>query len=230
MMRLNQFIARSGIASRRKAEDLIKLGLVTINGKIITELATQVELTDEVFIKGEKIQLLSKKYYLLNKPLGYTCTNADVHAKKTIFSLLPNEPGLFSVGRLDVNTSGLVIVTNDGELANKIIHPSAGVTKTYKVTLAFDLTEQNITTLLKGVELDDGPANFESLKRYDKNQFLASIKIGRNRIVRRMFSAVGNNVVALHRVRIGNLDLEKENLRAGEFKETSKKVLTNVCC
>ena len=153
---------------------------------------------------------------MLNKPAGYVTTRSDPHADKTVFELLPDDASLITVGRLDKETTGLLIVTNDGHLAQNIIHPSKKIEKAYLATLKSEISALNIKRLENGVELDDGPAKFTYIKGLGKNEFEVGIEEGRNRIVRRMFEAGGGKVIGLHRVRIGKVMLDIPN---GEWRE-----------
>lgn len=216
-MRINQFIARSGVTSRRKAEDLIKSGSVFVNGKKVTILATEVDLEkDAVIVSGEEIHLPKHKYYMLAKPVGYTVTRDDKYARHTIFDLLPEDSSLIAVGRLDRDTSGLLLVTNDGDFAQNIIHPSMKIEKEYIIDTKYPITEESIDDLLRGVNLEDGHARAKRVTKIKDNILDMIIEEGRKRIIKRMISAVGNEVKALQRNRIGNIILD---IPIGKYRE-----------
>lgn len=209
-MRLNRFLARAGLASRRKAEEIILAGKVSVNGTLTTSLATEISPGDTVEVGGEIIELPSYKYYLLNKPSGYTCTRADKHAEKTVFELLPNDKSLFTIGRLDRETTGLLLVTNDGDFAQNIIHPSKKIAKVYRIKLSSVASEGQINHLLEGVSLEDGPAKAKRVTQAGRKEIELTIEEGRKRIVRRMIDVVGNHVEELKRIKIGDIDLDVE--------------------
>lgn len=216
-MRLNQFLARSGVASRRKAEDLIISGKVTVNGKVVTNLATEVDPEkDEVTFEREIIKPSEKIYLAFNKPTGYTTTKSDPYALHTIFELLPEDPSLFPVGRLDRETSGLIIITNDGDFAQNIIHPKSKIEKEYIVRTLQPIEENQAEELLSGVDLDDGLAKAKQVKKISEKEIELVIEMGRNRVVRRMIAALGNKVTGLKRVRIGVINLDVDS---GKYRE-----------
>lgn len=208
-MRINRFIARTGISSRRRAEELIKDGSVTVNGEVITELATEIDLEqDRVCVNGERVALPTLKYYLLNKPKGYVTTKSDPHAEKSVFELLPKDEALFAIGRLDKDTEGLLIFTNDGDFAQNIIHPSQKIEKEYFVKTKKLVTEDQVQQLEAGVALDDGPATALRTERVGDKSLKIVITEGRNRQVRRMIEAINNEVIELKRIRIGQIILD----------------------
>lgn len=207
-MRINRYIARSGITSRRKAEDLIKSGRITVNGKIVTDLATEISESDKVAIEGTEIQVKENKYYLFNKPTRYTTTHSDPYAMHTIFELLPPDSSLFAVGRLDRDTTGLILVTNDGSFAQNIIHPTQKIEKEYLVRTLNKITDDQLEELLKGVELEDGVAVAKKVERISEKEIMLVIEMGRKRVVRRMIEFFGNKVISLKRTRIGEITLD----------------------
>jgi 23S rRNA pseudouridine2605 synthase len=215
-MRINQYIARSGVTSRRKAEELIKAGQVTMNGKIITELGTEVSEKDVVTVNGKQIKPQEHKYYMLNKPNLYTTTKDDPYALHTIMELLPEDPSLFPVGRLDRETTGLIIITNDGDFGQRMIHPSQKIEKEYIVRTKMPITDDQIVMLKEGLELEDGIAKPKSITQMGKNEISLVIEMGRKRVVRRMVAAIGNKVTSLTRVRIGKLTLD---VAPGRYRE-----------
>jgi 23S rRNA pseudouridine2605 synthase len=220
-MRINRYIARSGVTSRRKAEELIKLGKVCINNVPIKDLGTEVDpRNDVVLVSGKKVSLPAFKYYMLNKPAGYTTTKEDINARHIVFELLPKDSSLITVGRLDRDSTGLLLVTNDGDFAQNIIHPSKKIEKEYLVVTKRPMDDPQLKCLVTGVELDDGPARAVRAQRQNKNDYTIVILEGRKRIVRRMIKAVGNEVYALKRLRIGEIQLDVE---AGRYRELTEK-------
>jgi 23S rRNA pseudouridine2605 synthase len=216
-MRLNRFLARAGVASRRRAEEIILSGEVRVNGNIVRELATVIDpLTDRVEVSGSLVSIPAHKYYLINKPAGYTCTRADKHAAHTIFELLPEDPSLFSVGRLDRETTGLLIVTNDGDFAQNIIHPSKKIRKKYRVTTKKNITDHELSLLKRPINLEDGPASVCSDHKLSDKVVDIEIEEGRKRIVRRIFKTIGNEVTQLERINVGEFGLD---VPLGKYRE-----------
>ena len=219
-IRLNRFVAQSGICSRREADELIAAGLVSINGVIVTELGTKVMPGDEVRFNGEKIQGEHKVYLLLNKPKGYVTTIEDDHAAKTVMELVAGActERIYPVGRLDKNSLGLLLFTNDGDITRTLTHPSLKKKKIYEVTLDKPLTRADVDTLAEGVDLEDGAAYFDEISwlKDDKKSVGVEIHSGRNRIVRRMFEHLGYQVTKLDRVYYAGLT--KKNLKRGAWR------------
>lgn len=213
-MRINKYIASAGVTSRRKADELIEAGKVKVNGKVLENPGYQVADSDLVEVDGVAIKPASKLvYYLLNKPCGFVTSTADKEGRRVVTELVPDEIRVFPVGRLDYNTSGLLILTNDGELANKLMHPSGEFDKTYLVRCTGIVTRAEASRLAKGVDIGGfvtSPAEVK-LIRHDKNSTVAEITIheGKNRQVRRMFEALGHEVTELQRIRLGNLTIGK---------------------
>ena len=212
-MRINKFLADKGIASRRHADEMISAGRVTINGVVAT-LGANVEETDEVALDGILLESGEKKneYYLMNKPKGVVCTVSDDRGRKTVMEFLPEGTGrVFPVGRLDYETEGLLILTNDGDLAFRLTHPATEIPKTYMVKIEGTLTEKDLNPIRSGVELDGVMTKkckahiVETHKDYTKVHI--TITEGKNRQVRRMFESIGKNIVFLKRVSIGQLKL-----------------------
>lgn len=222
-MRLNKFLSTAGIASRRKCDDLIKEGRVAVNQKIIKEMGFDVnEKKDIVTFDGEKVESPSSfVYYKMNKPKGYICSASDEHGRKTIFDLIDVNERLFSVGRLDYDTEGLLLLTNDGEFANKITHPNFHVEKEYYVTVEGEVIESEMAVLRKGVVVDGNRMPKARVKwlSFEKGFTKLSVTIdeGQNRQVRRMFEAIGKSIRLLKRVRIKNVTLG--GLKRGSIKE-----------
>jgi pseudouridine synthase len=222
MMRINKYLARSGVASRRAAEALILEGKVKLNGQIINELGLQVDETkDVVEVGGVVVSPATGTYYLMmNKPPGYLVSTKDPHHDKLVDLLLKEYKGkVFPVGRLDFESAGLLIFTNDGELAFRLSHPRFGVEKTYEVVIAGSINETNLAMLDKGIELEDGPTAPSRSVLVSSSATTSVVRItiheGRKRQVRRMFETIGFPVVTLKRVIYGNLKLG--NLAEGKF-------------
>lgn len=221
-MRLNKFLSTAGVAARRKADDIIAAGRVSVNGKIVTSLGAQVnEKNDEVAVDGKRISLpLSFVYIKLHKPKGYACTNSDEKGRKTIFDLVPSSQRLFSIGRLDYDTEGLIILTNDGDFANKVSHPSGEIEKEYIVKIEGDIKQSELAVLRNGVIIDGQrlPKAKVKVAGIQANATRLSVVIheGLNHQVRKMFEAIGKNITLLKRVRIGGVKLG--GLKRGEYK------------
>ena len=219
-MRLNRFIAQSGICSRREADDFILAGVVTVNGKVVTELGTKVRMTDDVRFNGERLKGEQKVYIVMNKPKGYVTTTSDPHAEKTVMDLLKGcKSRVFSVGRLDKNTTGVLMFTNDGEMAEKLTHPSYNKKKIYQVTLNTDLTQEDYDKILAGVMLTDGEIAADELEYIDDSDHRKlgiEIHSGKNRIVRRIFESLGYEVKSLDRVYFAGLT--KKGLKKGHWR------------
>ena len=219
-VRLNRFVAQSGICSRREADELIAAGLVSINGEIVTELGSKVKPGDEVRFNGERIQGEKHVYLLLNKPKGYVTTLEDDHAAKTVMELIEDacSERVYPVGRLDKNSLGLLLFTNDGDITRTLTHPSLKKKKVYEVTLDQPLTRADFETLAEGVTLEDGEAYFDEISwlKDDKKSVGVEIHSGRNRIVRRMFEHLGYQVTKLDRVYYAGLT--KKNLKRGAWR------------
>ena len=221
VVRLNKFIANSGVCSRREADTLIQSGVVTVNGEVVTELGTKVNiLKDDIRFNGERLKGEEKVYILMNKPKGFVTTASDPHAEKTVMDLLKGCPTrVFPVGRLDKNTTGVLMFTNDGEMAERLTHPSYNKKKIYQVVLDAPLTEEDKAKVLAGVELSDGVANADELEyidAHDHRQLGIEIHSGKNRIVRRIFESLGYEVKALDRVYFAGLT--KKGLKKGDWR------------
>ena len=224
-IRLNKFIANSGVCSRREADTLIQAGVVTVNGEVVTELGTKVNVyKDEVKFNGEKLKGEEKVYLVMNKPKGYVTTASDPHAEKTVMELLKGCPfRVFPVGRLDKSPTGVLMFTNDGELAEKLTHPSYDKKKIYPVSLDKPLKQEDYEKALAGVELTDGKMvadELEFIDADDHRKLGIEIHSGKNRIVRRLFEALGYEVKALDRVYFAGLT--KKGLKKGEWRKLSE--------
>lgn len=223
--RLNKFIANAGICSRRDADNLIAAGQVTVNGKVVKEMGFKVQKTDKVVYKGQALKSQTHQYVLLNKPRGFITTTNDPQERKTVMSLVEKacNERIYPVGRLDRDTSGLLLFTNDGETAKKLTHPSHKVKKIYQVELDKPIIQADFDKILKGLELDDGPAPVSELAVTgdDSSVLGIEIHIGRNRIVRRIFEHLGYQVKKLDRVMFGSLT--KKNIPRGKFRHLNPK-------
>ncbi|HEX2848106.1 MAG TPA: pseudouridine synthase [Chitinophagaceae bacterium] len=226
-MPLNKYIAHSGICGRREAADLIRTGVVKVNKETVTEPGHKVSSLDEVSVNGKKIFLAKNLVYiLLNKPKDYITTTDDPQKRKTVLDLIQRatKERVYPVGRLDRNTSGVLLLTNDGELAQKLTHPSHQIKKVYAVTLNKPLDKKDFDQILKGVNLEDGPANVDVLAYADlkdKTQIGVEIHSGRNRIVRRIFESLGYDVKNLDRVIFAGLT--KKNVERGKYRFLTEK-------
>ena len=228
-MRLAKYLANAGIASRRRCEELIAEGRVTVNGETISTPVTLVTPgKDKIAYEGRPVTLGTKEYYLLNKPVGYTCTSSDPHAKRIIYDLLPeNLRHLFYVGRLDKDTEGLLILTNDGELAQGLSHPSNGIEKRYVADVKGDFSNEIARKMTDGLD-DEGEflkAQRVRLLRMDEGHCILEVILaeGKKREVRRLCAATGLKVNRLARVSLGNLQLG--DLPSGEFRKITDKEL-----
>ena len=218
MERLQKIIARAGICSRREAEKLILAGKVSVDGKIIRELGAKAELNQKIRVDGKLLTLDAEKIYImLNKPRGYVSTAKDERGRKTILELIDIPERIYPIGRLDLNSEGLILLTNDGELTNALIHPRFEVKKTYRAKISGVLTEEKLDLLRAGIELDDGLTAPAEIYMLDKDLVEITIHEGRNRQVRRMFSAIGCDVKRLRRIKFANLTLD--SLKVGKWRE-----------
>ena len=221
VVRLNKFIANSGVCSRREADTLIQSGVVTVNGEVVTELGTKVNvLTDDVRFNGQRLKGEEKVYIVMNKPMGYVTTASDPHAEKTVMDLLKGCPTrVFPVGRLDKNTTGVLMFTNDGEMAEHLTHPSYNKKKIYQVVLDAPLKDEDQQKILAGIELSDGliaADELEFIDAHDHRQLGIEIHSGKNRIVRRIFETLGYEVRALDRVYFAGLT--KKGLKKSDWR------------
>ena len=220
-IRLNKYIANSGVCSRREADNLILAGVVTVNGEVVTELGTKVNInTDDIRFNGERLKGENKVYIVMNKPKGYVTTASDPHADKTVMDLLKACPTrVFPVGRLDKNTTGVLMFTNDGEIAEKLTHPSYDKKKIYQVSLDSKLRQEDYEKILSGVELNDGVIAADALEFIeadDHRKLGIEIHSGKNRIVRRIFESLGYEVKALDRVYFAGLT--KKGIKRGDWR------------
>lgn len=219
-MRLNRFLAQSGLCSRREADDFITAGLVTVNGQIVTELGTKVHPTDEVKFNDERVQGEKKVYLVLNKPKGYVTSLEDPHADKTVMELVKGActERIYPVGRLDKNSLGLLLFTNDGDVTRQLTHPSLEKKKIYQVTLDKPLTRADMEQITEGITLEDGEIYADEVAYVGESKKDVGIEIhsGRNRIVRRIFEHLGYSVQKLDRVYYAGIT--KKNLKRGQWR------------
>lgn len=219
--RLNKYIASSGLCSRRKADELIKQGVVAVNGKTVTELGYLVQPKDKVFVNKKLIHPVKHEYYRFYKPAGYITTCDDEKGRKTIYDLLPEKlAGLKPVGRLDKDSTGLLILTNDGDLINALTHPSVKVPKVYMVTVNAQVTRAELEQMANGIEIEPNKVAYADIQVLEIDSKHTEMQItlyqGMNRQIRKMFEHFGYEVKVLKRVRHATLSLE--GLRRGEFK------------
>ena len=227
-MRLNRYLAQAGVGSRREADELITTGVVTVNGKVVTELGTKIKPEDVVHYGGQKLSMEQKRYVLMNKPKDTITTTDDPRERHTVMDLMAKActERLYPVGRLDRNTTGVLLLTNDGDLAKKLTHPSHGAEKIYHATLDKSITVDDLHKLVEGVQLEDGPASAEEASYVGDNKREVGLKLhmGRNRVVRRMFEALGYDVVKLDRVIFAGLT--KKELQRGHWRHLTDKEVT----
>jgi 23S rRNA pseudouridine2605 synthase len=212
--RLQKILAAAGIDSRRKCEELILDGFVRVNGRVVDSLPAFADpSTDKITVNGRKIYSQQKVYYLLNKPKGVVCTNSDPEGRKKAIDMIPTKERIFCVGRLDMETSGLIILTNDSELTNKLTHPKYELPKTYQATIKGRIEGDEIQKLKKGIWLAEGKTQKASIKvlsrRRDESLVEIVITQGLNRQIRRMLARVGFSVKSLKRTKIGKIDLRE---------------------
>jgi len=220
-IRLNKFLANAGVCSRREADEFIQAGVVTVNGEVVTELGTKVMRTDVVKFHDEPVLLEKKVYVLLNKPKDYVTTSDDPQQRKTVMDLVKNAcpERIYPVGRLDRNTTGVLLLTNDGDLASKLTHPKFLKKKIYHVYLDRNVTAHDLQQIAEGITLDDGEIKADAIEYadpVDKKQVGIEIHSGKNRIVRRIFESFGYKVLKLDRVQFAGLT--KKNLRRGDWR------------
>jgi 23S rRNA pseudouridine2605 synthase len=216
-LRLARYLAHSGAASRRAAEKLIAAGRVTVRGEVVRDPARDVDESSQVALDGEPLAPEPREVYALHKPPGVVSTARDTHGRHTVIEFVPSERRLYPVGRLDADTTGLILLTNDGDLANQLTHPSFEVEKTYRATVEPKaVPEAALRQLREGVELEDGETAPAHVRQLEPGVLEIKIREGRKRQVRRMFEAVGHRVTALERTAFGPLRLEK--LPEGEFR------------
>jgi 23S rRNA pseudouridine2605 synthase len=220
-VRLAKYLAHAGVASRRAAEELIAAGKVRVGGEVVTDPAKDVDERSDVEMEGRPVAPELREVWAVNKPLGVVSTAREPGRRRAVTQLVDSPRRLYPVGRLDADSTGLILLTNDGGLANRLTHPRYGVPKTYLVRLARPLSEAELDRLRRGVELEDGPTAAAEVERLGERELEITIREGRNRQVRRMAEAVGNQVEELTRTRIGPLDLA--DLRRGEARRLDRR-------
>jgi 23S rRNA pseudouridine2605 synthase len=206
-MRLAKYLAHCGVASRRRAEELIAAGRVTVAGERVTDPARDVDETSGVALRGRPVRPEPREVWMLNKPSGVVSTAKEPGRRRAVVELVDSSRRLYPVGRLDADSTGLILLTNDGELANRLTHPRFGVERTYRVRLRRPFSESQLRRLRRGVQLEDGPTAPAKIRKASARVLEMTIAEGRNRQVRRMVEAVGNQVVALARIRFAGLTL-----------------------
>ncbi len=206
-MRLAKFLAHGGVASRRRAELIISKGRVTVGGEVVTDPARDVGEGDDVRVDGSPVAAEAREVWAVNKPAGVVSTAREPGQRPAVVSLVDSTARLYPVGRLDADSTGLLLLTNDGELANRLTHPRYGVAKAYRARLRAPIADRDLARLRGGIELEDGPTAPAGVTRLGERELEIVLREGRNRQVRRMLEAVGNRVVSLRRVRFGPLDL-----------------------
>jgi len=228
--RLNKFLSNAGICSRREADKLIEKGLVKVNGKVVTELGLKVKSTDKVVYDGKQIQGEKLVYVLLNKPKDFITTLKDDRGRKTVMQLVSNscDERIFPIGRLDRNTTGLLLFTNDGDLAQKLSHPSSKVKKLYEVTLDRPLEEEDFLKIRNTLKLEDGPAPVDDIALSVEGDHIVGVEIhiGRNRIVRRIFEHLDYKVIKLDRSVYAGLT--KKDIPRGKWRHLREKEITRL--
>ena len=231
-VRLNRFIASTGTCSRREADEMIGQGLVKVNGEVVTQMGTKVTRTDRVMVNGKRIVPADREYILLNKPKDTITTTSDEKGRRSVMDLLPSEEfgalGLFPVGRLDRHTTGALLLTNDGDLAHRLMHPSYGVDKQYLIQTKKPVTEEQLGELKRGIKLEDGEAKADKVfyMEGDQQVLVMAIHEGRNRQVRRMVEALDNEVAQLDRVRYAGLTTK--GIRKGKWRRLSRKEVSTL--
>lgn len=229
-IRLNKYIAHAGLCSRREADEYIEQGRVKVNGKVVTELGTKVKQDDNVEVEKQKLSLEPFVYLLLNKGKDTISTTDDEKDRNTVMDAIEDATGyrVYPVGRLDRNTMGLLVLTNDGDLAHRLMHPSYKVKKTYEVTANRPLTDEEVEKLRNGVELEDGPVNPQKVKHEPGNPAVVTITVfeGRNHLIRRMINHIGADVFRLKRTRYGGLS--DNDIRVGRWRYLKQKEINDL--
>ena len=220
-MRLAKYLAHAGVASRRAAEELIAAGKVRVGGDVVTDPARDVGEGSDVRVNGEPVAPEPREVWAVNKPAGVVSTAREPGRRRAVTELVDSQRRLYPVGRLDADSTGLILLTNDGELANRLTHPRYGVPKTYRVRLARPPSDGDLERLRRGVRLEDGPTSPAEVGRRGEREIEVTIREGRKRQVRRMAETVGNEVEALSRIRIGSLELG--DLRQGEARRLGER-------
>lgn len=219
--RIAKFLSSAGIASRRKSEELIRDGRIKVNGEAIFDLGRQVDpAIDTILVDDKEVESNEYVYYLLNKPIGYVSTVSDRHAEKKVTELVPVDPPVWPVGRLDKDTHGLLILTNDGDLTQRLTHPKYEKEKEYLAKTDKEVTDNELGQIERGITLEDGFVQAGEIEKTGKNTYRIVIHIGKNRIVRRIFGFFGKTVIDLKRIRVNNLEIG--DLPVGKFRELTE--------
>jgi 23S rRNA pseudouridine2605 synthase len=218
-VRLAKYLAHGGVASRRKAEEIIARGVVTVGGEVVTDPARDVGAGDDVRVNGAPVGSEVREVWAVNKPAGVVSTAREPGERRAVVELIDSDARLYPVGRLDADSTGLLLLTNDGALANRLTHPRYEVAKTYQARLEKALGKRELARLREGVELEDGPTAPAQVRTVGEREIQIVLREGRNRQVRRMVEAVGNRVVALKRIGFGPLELE--GLKEGKARRLS---------
>jgi len=230
LIRLNRYIANAGVCSRREADKLISAGVVMVNGKVVTELGTKISPHDKVKYGEQSLKLEKLRYVLLNKPKGFITTTDDPQERKTVMTLIAKacKERIYPVGRLDRNTTGLLLFTNDGELTKKLLHPRHGIQKIYHVVLDKAVTKKDMNQILEGVQLDDGIVRVDAVEYIgdgkDKKQLGIELHSGKNRVIRRIFEKLNYSIIRLDRVSFAGLT--KKSLPRGEWRLLEEKEIS----
>ena len=226
-IRINKYIASSGVCSRRKAEEYILAGKVLVNGVVNTELGYKVKEEDIVVVDGKQISLEENKVYImLNKPKGYVTTSQEQFGRPSVLDIVKVEERVYPVGRLDMDSEGLLILTNDGDFSNNIIHPTKHISKKYEVVLKENITEASIKKLESGVDIGGYVTRPAKVEKVTDKKILITIGEGKNRQVRRMIETIDNKVLNLKRIAIGGLKLDK--LKSGEYIKLDEKLINKI--
>ncbi|WOX79304.1 pseudouridine synthase [Candidatus Shikimatogenerans bostrichidophilus] len=232
LIRLNKYISYSGLCSRRKADNLIKLGLISVNGKIIKKLGYKVNYEDKIKYVNSNLKFKNKIYILFNKPKNCITTVKDNKNRIIIMDFIPNiykKLGIFPIGRLDKNTTGLLLLTNDGEFAQYLTHPKYKIKRKYKLFLNKNLNKNDLLILKKGIRLKEGKININKIKIFNNNKrlLIITITVGWNKIIHRIFNKIGYKILYLNRIYFAGLKMDN-NIKIGQYKILSKKIINNI--
>lgn len=226
-MRLARYLASCGLGSRRACENIIKAGAVELNGNLVTKVESDIDASkDTIFYNGRKIGPKNLVYYLVNKPTGYTASRQDLHASRIITDLVPTDPPVWPIGRLDRETSGLILLTNDGDLTYRLTHPKFLKEKEYIVNIDSNLSNNEVDKIRAGVILKDGLIKPDSFEKISPRSYRITIHEGRKRIIRRLISHFGKEVIALKRLRVDSIELD--DLQDGQYRDLTAKEVTKL--